>query len=70
MGTLESIERYLISRDKMEISKLKLPIPLRRFMIVRVAKNKALVLGGLTTNSRESQRVFRLDYEEGCFQEL
>ena len=54
----------------MEISKLKLPIPLRRFMIVRVAKNKALVLGGLTTNSRESQRVFRLDYEEGCFQEL
>ena len=70
LGTLESIERYQISRDKMEMSRLKLPIPLRRFMIVRVAKNKALVLGGLTTNSRESQRVFKLDYEEGAFQEL
>jgi len=34
------------------MSKLKLPAPLRRFMIVRVAKNKALVLGGLTSNSR------------------
>lgn len=50
--------------------KLKLPIPLRRFMIVRVAKNKALVLGGLTVNSKESQRVFKLDYEDMNFQEL
>ena len=39
-------------------------------MIVRVAKNKALVLGGLTTNSKESQRVFKLDYEDMSFQEL
>lgn len=52
MGTLDSIERYIIGKDKMELCKLKLPIPLRRFMIVRVAKNKALVLGGLTTNSK------------------
>ena len=34
------------------MTKLKLPIPLRRFMLVRVAKNKALVLGGLTTKSK------------------
>ena len=61
-GTLNSIERYIIGKDKMEISKLKLPIPLRRFMIVRVAKNKALILGGLTLNSKESQKVFKLDY--------
>ena len=39
-------------------------------MLVRVAKNKALVLGGLTINSKESQRVFKLDYEEQTFQEL
>ena len=67
---MDSIERYIIGKDKMELSKLKLPIPLRRFMIVRVAKNKALVLGGLTTNSKESQRVFKLDYEDMSFQEL
>lgn len=70
LGTLDSIERYIIGKDKMEMSKLKLPIPLRRFMIVRVAKNKALVLGGLTCNSKESQRVFKLDYDDMCFQEL
>jgi len=52
MGTLDSIERYIISKDRIELSKLKLPVPLRRFMIVRVAKNKALVLGGLTSNSK------------------
>lgn len=34
------------------MSKIKLPIPLRRFMIVRVAKNKALVLGGMTVNTK------------------
>lgn len=62
LGTLDSIERYIISKDRIETSKLKLPVPLRRFMIVRVAKNKALVLGGLTSNSKESQRVFKLDY--------
>lgn len=52
LGLLDSIERYIISKDKMELSKLKLPIPLRRFMIVRVAKNKALILGGLTISSK------------------
>ena len=39
LGTLDTIERYHINKDKMELSKIKLPIPLRRFMIVRVAKN-------------------------------
>jgi hypothetical protein len=37
-------------------------------MIVRVSKNKALVLGGLTISTKESQRVFRLDYEKFVFQ--
>ena len=33
-------------------------------MVVRVAKNIALILGGLTVSSKESQRVFKLDYEK------
>lgn len=49
---------------------VKLPIPLRRFMVIRVAKNQALVLGGLTVASKESQRVFKLDYEKMAFVEL
>jgi hypothetical protein len=31
---------------------LKLPIALRRFMVVRISKNIALVLGGLTKGSK------------------
>ena len=67
IGTLDTIERYIISKDKFEITTLKLPIPLRRFMIIRVAKNIALILGGLTRSSKESQRVFKLDYENETF---
>lgn len=70
IGTLDSIERYIIAKDKFVASELKLPIPLRRFMIIRVSKNQALVLGGLTRSSKESQRVFKLDYEKGTFAEL
>lgn len=39
-------------------------------MIIRVAKNQALILGGLTKSSKESQRVFKLDYENETFIEL
>ena len=47
-------------------------------MVVRLKKNLALILGGLTLSGKESQRVFRLDWdkrqiteceplEKGCF---
>lgn len=52
LGTLDTIERYVIGKDKFELLSLKLPIPLRRFMIVRVSNNKALILGGLTISSK------------------
>lgn len=39
-------------------------------MVVKIAKNQALVLGGLTKGSKESQRVFKLDYEKQTFVEL
>lgn len=42
----------MIGKDKFELLSLKLPIPLRRFMIVRVSNNKALILGGLTISSK------------------
>ena len=52
LGTLDTIERYVISKDRTELLSLKLPIPLRRFMVIRVAKNQALILGGLTRSSK------------------
>lgn len=51
-GTLDSIEKYNIAKDRFEILPIKLPIPLRRFMVIRVSKNQALVLGGLTVASK------------------
>lgn len=69
-GTLDTIERYVIDENRFEGLSLRLPIPLRRFMVVRITKNVALVLGGLTKSSKESQRVFKLDYERMSFVEL
>lgn len=69
-GTLDTIERYLVDDNRFEPVSLRLPVPLRRFMVVRISKNVALVLGGLTKSSKESQRVFKLDYERMVFVEL
>jgi len=33
---------------------MKIPLPLRRFMVVKVANNIGLILGGLTKYSKES----------------
>lgn len=75
LGTLDSIERYIIEEDRFEQMTLKLPIPLRRFMVVRISRNIALVLGGITKSDKkesqkDSQRVFKLDYERQTFVEL
>eukprot|EP00825_Cyclidium_porcatum_P042238 TRINITY_DN5743_c0_g1_i1.p1 TRINITY_DN5743_c0_g1~~TRINITY_DN5743_c0_g1_i1.p1 ORF type:complete len:294 (+),score=49.22 TRINITY_DN5743_c0_g1_i1:198-1079(+) len=69
-GTLDSIERYLIKENKWELLKIKLPLKLRRFMVVRVQKNVLLILGGLSVQSKESQRVFKFIYDKQEFIEL
>ena len=53
-GTLDTIERYFINENRWEKCNLKLPLPLRRFMAVRVKKNLALLIGGLTMYAKES----------------
>ncbi|CAD8137168.1 unnamed protein product [Paramecium pentaurelia] len=63
-GTLDNIERYLINENKWEKCNLKLPLPLRRFMAVRVKKNLALLIGGLTMYAKESQKVLKVDWEK------
>jgi len=72
-GTLDSIERYFISENKLvynfiinrwELLSLTLPIPLRRFTIVRIRKNLGLILGGLTKYSKENQRVWKIEWDK------
>jgi hypothetical protein len=70
LGTLDTIERYIIEEDRFELLSVRLPVPLRRFMVVRISKNIALVLGGLTKSAKESQKVFKMDYERMTFVEL
>jgi len=64
---LSSIERYLIKQNKFEVLDIKIPIPLRRFKVARVAENIALILGGLTAMSKESQNVYKFDYAKSKF---
>lgn len=49
---------------------MKIPLHLRRFMVVKVANNVGLIIGGLTKYSKESQRVFKFDYEKEQITEL
>jgi N-acetylneuraminic acid mutarotase len=51
---LDSIEKYNLAKNSWETLHIRIPIPLRRFMVVRVAKNLVLIMGGLTKFSKES----------------
>jgi len=41
-----------------------LPIPLRRFMAVRIKRNLAILIGGVTLYSKENQKVFKVDWDK------
>lgn len=54
-GTVDSIERYLLNENRWELVKnVSLPIPLRRFMVVRIKNNLGLIVGGITKYSKEN----------------
>jgi hypothetical protein len=44
----------MINENRWEKCNFKLPIPLRRFMAVRIKKNLALLIGGITMYAKES----------------
>jgi N-acetylneuraminic acid mutarotase len=47
MGTLSSIERYDITKKRITLVEIKMPIPLRRFATVKISSSKILLLGGI-----------------------
>ena len=69
-GILDSIEKFNVAENRFELVDMKMPIPLRRFTVVRIKQNLALILGGLTKASKENQRVFKLDFEKREISEL
>lgn len=53
-GTLDTIEKYLINENKWEKCSVRLPIKLRRFMAVRIKRNLAILIGGITMYAKEN----------------
>ena len=62
-GTLNSIERYDISRKRIAMIELKMPIPLRRFATMKISSSKILLLGGVGRLSKDSDAVFCFDID-------
>lgn len=65
LGTLSSIERFDISKKKMSLLDIKMPLPLRRFASIKIASTKILLLGGITRLNKDSDSVFCFDIEGG-----
>lgn len=64
MGTLNSIERYDITKKKITLLDIKMTTPLRRFASCKISLTKILLLGGIGRLSKESDAVFCFDIDE------
>ena len=64
LGTLSSIERYDITKKRITLLDIKMPIPLRRFATVKISSSKILLLGGIQRLSKDSDAVFCFDVEQ------
>jgi N-acetylneuraminic acid mutarotase len=63
-GTLDSIERFDIDKNRILLIELKMPTPLRRFSSIKISKTKMLLLGGITRLNKDSDSVYCFDCDE------
>ena len=63
-GTLDIIERFHIQSKTMELMKLKIPSPLRRFQSIKISTKKILLIGGVTALGKTLDSVFCFDLEK------
>ena len=63
-GTLDIIERFHIQSKTMELMKLKIPSPLRRFQSMKISTKKILLIGGQSTMGKNMDSVFCFDLEK------
>ena len=64
LGTLDSIEKFDISKKKMIKMDLTIPSPIRRFVSMKISTTKILLIGGLGENSEELDSVFCFDLDK------
>lgn len=67
LGTLSSIEKISLSDKKTELLDFKLPIPLRRFAMIKISESRIMIMGGITRLCKESDHVYCLDYDKKTF---
>jgi len=63
VGTLGSIEKYNIKNQSIELLKVCLPNPLRRFGAIKISPMKILLLGGMQKMNKENNTVYCFDLE-------
>ena len=63
-GTLDIIERFDIRIKTMELMKLRIPTPLRRFQSMKISTKKILLIGGQSTLGKNMDSVFCFDLEK------
>ena len=63
-GTLDVIERFHIQSKTMELMKLKIPSPLRRFQSMKISNKKILLIGGVSGLGKNMDSVFCFDLEK------
>ena len=58
------IERFNLKKKTVELMKLKIPNPLRRFQSMKISTKKILLIGGVTSMGKTVDSVFCFDLEK------
>ena len=70
MGTLNSIEKINIEKNYVELIDLKLPLPIRRFGMLKINDNLMMIIGGISKLSKKNEEVYILDLERKKFNKI
>lgn len=65
LGTLNSIETINIETKECEALDILLPVPIRRFGILKLSESKVLLLGGISKVSKNSDDTYVVDLKSG-----
>ena len=65
LGTLNSIEQINLSTKNCELLDFNLPLPIRRFQLIKLNDNSILLLGGISKLSKKSEDSYIIDLEKG-----
>jgi hypothetical protein len=65
LGTLNSIEQINLSTKNCELLDFNLPLPIRRFQLIKLNDNSILLLGGISKLSKKSEDSYIIDLERG-----